>query len=92
MNRWQYRLVNIGLGRPDQAMGKALSLFGQRGWELVSVVDKQSGGLSAMTGINAEALFLLFKRPVPEGIEPDGPWAEVWSADQVQDAYAGVTG
>lgn len=71
--RWQYRVVNIADGND---VGRALSYFGQRGWELV----------------HAEALgaVLIFKRPVPPGAEPEGPWAEMWGASDVTAAYAGA--
>ena len=75
--RWQYRIVDVG---PDTArsLGIALSYFGQRGWELQTVFDKSSYLFEGL-----ETGFVLLKRPVPVDAEPEGPWAEVWSAEQV---------
>jgi hypothetical protein len=68
--RWQYRVVNIGMfGTPDR-LAAVLSQLGAGGWELVHVYDKASNWLNQM-----EKGFAIFKRAVPSGVEPDGPWA-----------------
>lgn len=54
-------------------MVRALAQLGEHGWELVTVYDKSSNWFASM-----EKGFMLFKRPVPEGEEPDGKWASVW--------------
>jgi hypothetical protein len=82
MVRWQYTIVNIGVTFAGERLGITLSYFGQRGWELVTVFDKASNWMAG-----AEKGFILLKRPVPEGHEPEGPWTEFWNADQVYDAY-----
>src|SRR5207244_1940641 len=51
----------------------ALGQLGEEGWELVTVYDKASNWLNGM-----EKGFALFKRPVPEDAEPDGPWAAAY--------------
>ena len=75
--RWQYRIVGIGTDAARN-LGITLSYFGQRGWELQTVFDKSSFWWEGI-----ETGFVLFKRPVPVGAEPEGPWAEVWSAERV---------
>lgn len=82
MVRWQYRIVSIGSAYAAQNLGVALSYFGQRGWELQTVFDKASHWIQGL-----EKGFILFKRAVPEGEEPDGAWAEVWTAEQVAHRY-----
>ena len=61
----------------------ALSFFGQHGWELAHTFDKASNWLQGM-----EQGFMIFKRPVGAGEEPEGGWAEVWSVEHVAAAYA----
>jgi hypothetical protein len=80
--RWQYRIVSIGSSLPGDNLAIALSYFGQRGWELQTVYDK---GVAFFQGL--ENGFIIFKRPVPIGEEPDGPWTELWSGDQVAHHY-----
>ena len=87
MVRWPYRIVNLGTANAGPRLGRALSYFGRLGWELVAVYDKESNWLQGF-----EKGYLLFKRPVPEGGEPDGPWTELWMADQVDAAYGSVEG
>jgi hypothetical protein len=82
IDRWQYRIVNIGAFNTAQRLGSALALCGAQGWELVAILDKASNWLA-----NMEKGFVLFKRPVPPGDEPEGGWAEVWSAEQITAAY-----
>jgi hypothetical protein len=79
--RWQYRIVDVG-SDAARNLGITLSYFGQRGWELQTVFDKSSALFEGL-----ETGFVLFKRPVLVGDEPDGPWAEVWSAEQVALRY-----
>ncbi len=80
--RWQYRIVNSGTFNTSARVGMALSYFGQQGWELVTIYDKASNWMQGF-----EKGFILFKRPVPPGEEPDGAWSEVWTADHVIAAY-----
>ena len=80
--RWQYRVVSIGSFFAGDRLGVAPSYFGQTGWELVNVYDKSANWLQGF-----EKGFILFKRPVPAGHEPFGAWTEVWSTDQVVEAY-----
>jgi hypothetical protein len=80
--RWQYRIVCIGSGYTARNLGIALSYFGQRGWELQTVFDQAVPFTRSF-----EDGYILFKRPVPDGEEPDGPWSEVWSAEQVTYRY-----
>lgn len=82
MTRWQYRIVNLGAFNAAQRLGMALAYFGERGWELTVVYDKASNWLAEM-----EKGFMIFKRPVPQGAEPDGPWTEFWNAEQVDHVY-----
>lgn len=87
MVRWQYVMVQSGIASAAGRLGRALSYFGQRGWELVTVFDKASNILAG-----AEQGYILFKRPVPEGQEPDGPWAEYWKAESIDAAYKADAG
>lgn len=80
--RWQYRIVNLGAAFVARRLGMTLSYFGQRGWELVGVYDKASNWLNGI-----EKGFMLFKKAVPPGDEPDGPWTELWNTLQVSEAY-----
>lgn len=80
--RWQYRIVDIGGFFAGRLLGICLSFFGQRGWELVSIYDKSSNWLN-----NVENGFILFKKAVPPGDEPDGAWTELWTSGQVAAAY-----
>lgn len=57
-------------------MVTAFAQLGQHGWELIGVYDKSSNWLTQF-----EKGFALFKRAVPEGQEPDGPWAAAQHAD-----------
>ena len=70
MNRYQYKIVNLGM---FDAMDRMLSSFaelGAEGWQLVATYDKASNWFQGM-----EKGFLLFMRVVPPGEEPVGPWA-----------------
>lgn len=80
--RWQYKIVGIGMFNAAQRLGMTLSYFGERGWELITVYDKASNWVA-----DTENGFMLFKRAVPEGTEPDGPWAEHWSPAAVEAAF-----
>lgn len=82
MTRWQYRVVNLGTFDAAKRLGMTLSFFGRNGWELVALYDKSSNWME-----NTEKGFMMFKRPVLDGEEPDGPWAEVWNSSQVVEAY-----
>jgi hypothetical protein len=79
--RWQYRVVNVRTFFTADRMALALGYFGQDGWEFVSVFDKASNWLGG-----TEKGFMLFKRPVRAGAEPEGPWCEVWSPDSLSTA------
>lgn len=54
--------------------GKALAYFGQHGWELITA--ESFGG------------WMMFKRPVPNGEQPQGGWSETWTGVNVETAYA----
>jgi hypothetical protein len=82
VDRWQYTIVNTGAVNTAERLGMALSYFGERGWELFAIYDKSSNWVAGM-----EKGFALFKRVVPDGVEPDGPWAEVFSSDEVAKRY-----
>ena len=84
--RWQYRIVNLGAAFAAKRLGITLSYFGQHGWELVSVYDKSSNWLGGV-----ENRFMLFKKAVPPGDEPDSAWTEVWTAAQVEASYTAAT-
>ena len=66
--RWQYRIVNLGVIDTGPRLQRALGQLGAEGWELITVFDKTSNWTRAEKG------FALFKRPVPEGDEPT-EWA-----------------
>ena len=68
--RWQYRVVNTGMFNTADRMTQTLGDLGAHGWELVGVYDKASNWFQG-----AEKGFMLFKRPVAPGIEPDTAWA-----------------
>lgn len=70
MIRWQYHIVNMGMFNAADRMTAAFGQLGEQGWELVAVHDKASNWLTSM-----EKGFAIFKRPVTEDEEPDGPWA-----------------
>jgi len=57
--------------RAVERMVMTFGLLGEQGWELVSIYDKGSNWMTSM-----EKGFALFKRAVPEGERPIGPWAE----------------
>jgi len=79
--RWQYTVVRLGMFSNRERMMEALGILGSQGWELAATYDKASNWFAGF-----EAGFLLFKRAVPDGVEPDGPWcAEFeYAADQGQ--------
>lgn len=68
--RWQYAIASIGVIGAADRLQTVLGALGADGWELVSVFDKSSNFLNGM-----EKGFVLFKRPVPDGHEPEGGWA-----------------
>ena len=78
MPRFQYHIVNLGMFKAADRMVKAFAHLGAHGWELVGMYDKASNWFSDM-----EKGFAVFKREVPDGEEPDGPWAEWQFADEV---------
>ncbi|MEO5837493.1 MAG: hypothetical protein ABIQ73_30325 [Acidimicrobiales bacterium] len=80
--RWQYRIVSIGSVYAARNLGITLSYVGQRGWELQTVFDKASHWVEGI-----EKGFILFKRGEEPVEERDGPWAEVWTAEQVAQRY-----
>lgn len=83
LTRYQYTIVNIGTYFAADRLGMTLAYFGQRGWDLVAVYDKESNWASS-----GEKGFVLLKRPVAAGAEPEGgSWAQFWSTDQVVQAY-----
>jgi len=74
--RWQYRAVNLGSFFAGKRLAEVLGQLGSEGWELVAVYDKASNWWNGF-----EKGFVLFKREVPSGEEPDGPWAQFEAAD-----------
>lgn len=80
--RWQYRIVSIGSFNAANMLGKALAYMGSHGWELVTVYDKTANWLQGF-----EKGFVLFKRPVAPGAEPDGAWSAAWTGQQIVHAY-----
>ena len=67
--RWQYAVANIGIFNAASRMAVVLGSLGAQGFELVTVYDKSSNWFAGM-----EKGFMLFKRAVPPGTEPDGAW------------------
>jgi hypothetical protein len=68
--RWQYRVVNTGMFNTADRLVRVLGDLGAHGWELVGIYDKSSNWIQG-----AEKGFVLFKRAVPEGVEPETEWA-----------------
>jgi hypothetical protein len=60
--RWQYRVVSLGMFNAPDRMAAMLGHLGSKGWELITIYDKQSNWLQGM-----EKDFALFKRSVPAG-------------------------
>jgi hypothetical protein len=79
MTRWQYHIVNLRAFHAKDRLVRALGALGKEGWELVAIYDKSSNWLAGM-----EKGFALFKRPVADGAEPEGPWAEATLAKSHQ--------
>lgn len=71
MERFQYRIVNLGIFNAPERMARVFGALGQQGWELVTMYDKSSNWFA-----NMEKGFAIFKRTVLEGEEPEGEWAE----------------
>jgi hypothetical protein len=69
-NRWQYRVVNIGVFNAPQRLAMILGQLGAQGWELVHVYDKASNWMQ-----QSENGLAIFKRPVAPGEHPEGAWA-----------------
>lgn len=65
-------VADVGMFSAATRMPTMLAYLGERGFELVGVYDKASNWWRDM-----EKGFMLFKRAVPPGTEPDGPWCEV---------------
>ena len=74
----QYVVANVGMFGAKGRLQGVLAFLGPHGYELVTVYDKASNWFGGM-----EKGFMLFKREVPPGQEPDGPWCGV-----VDDAWA----
>ena len=74
--RWQYVMVNIGVFNTAARMARILGYLGANGYELAVTFDKSSNWLTGL-----EKGFMVFKRPVPAGAEPDGPWCEIIDRD-----------
>jgi hypothetical protein len=74
--RWQYQVIDVGVFDTGQRLTNALAQLGAAGWELVQVVDKSSNWLAGL-----ERGIAIFRRPVPDGEEPGGPWAELVRRD-----------
>lgn len=67
--RFQYLVANIGIFYAAERMSLTLATLGEAGWELVHTYDKSSNWFNGM-----EKGFMLFKRPVPDGVKVD-QWA-----------------
>lgn len=67
--RWQYAVVNTGAFNTSERLAAVLATSGSAGWELVTIFDKSSNWLGGM-----EKGFMLLRRRVPPGIEPEN-WA-----------------
>jgi Short C-terminal domain len=78
-NRWQYAIVNIGAFRTADRLASSLTILGSRGWEIAIGFDKASNWLAGL-----EKGFMIFKRPVAAGVEPEGPWASVWKTSDLE--------
>ena len=78
VKRFQYRIVGLGTFNVAEKMVGTFAHLGSNGWELVGIFDKSSNWITAY-----EKGFALFKREVPEGVEPEGPWAEFNQAANV---------
>lgn len=78
--RWQYRVVDLGMFWQRDRLVGALAGLGSSGWELVAIYDKSSNWLQGL-----EKGFALFKRAVPDGQDPDGPWAETSYAEDLDE-------
>lgn len=76
MIRWQYHVVAMGSFRQRERLVASLGALGADGWELVAMYDKSSNWLAGM-----EKGFAVFKRAVPDGSDPVGPWASATFAD-----------
>ena len=74
VQRWQYAIVNIGAFKSVDRMQAMLARAGAHGWELAATMDKASNWWAGM-----EKGFLLLKRPVSEGAEPES-WCIMDSA------------
>ena len=61
--------VNTGMFNSAERLTEVLGEAGRVGWELVTVYDKSSNWFGGM-----EKGFMLLRREVPEGVEP-----EAWS-------------
>ncbi len=71
-SRWQYAVANVGMFGAKDRLSRVLALMGQQGYELVTVYDKASNWFQGM-----EKGFMLFKREVLSGAEPEGPWCGI---------------
>lgn len=78
MERYQYRVVNLGTFKAADRMAKAFGKLGEDGWRLVAMHDKSSNWFAGY-----EKGFAIFLKVVPEGREPDGEWAKWEYADLV---------
>ncbi|MEZ5381592.1 MAG: hypothetical protein R2754_07320 [Microthrixaceae bacterium] len=68
-DRWQYAVVNTGALNTSTRLTNVLSATGQAGWELVTIYDKSSNWFAGI-----ENGFMLLRRRVPRGVEPES-WA-----------------
>lgn len=80
MDRFQYRIVNLGVFNTAGRMVESFGRLGSVGRDLVGIYDKSSNWIGG-----AEKGYALFKRVVPEGVEPDGLWAELEKAADAGD-------
>ena len=77
MQRWQYRVIDLGIFFTGERLVRVLGELGAEGWELVAIYDKNSNWIAGL-----EKGFALLRRDVPDGSEPDGPWGALLFASQ----------
>lgn len=77
--RWQYAVANVGMFGAQARLARVLAFMGEHGYELVTVYDKASNWFQGM-----EKGFMLFKRHVPAGQTPDGPWCGVVDVNELR--------
>jgi hypothetical protein len=87
MIRWQYRIINLGESIPRTRVPKALAFSGAEGWELIDIYDRDTSVPSGM-----DKAYMMFKRPVPEGAQPEGGWSQTIEAAGISSVYEAFCG